>query len=167
MLLVFPPTPLDLELSFHVTRKKALPKIHWNFHKKPFLVVGGPGRHHVLNGLNNHTSLNILIHFAPMLPGPLLDSKGMCAIFQKQQKKKKEQKRAEYLKIWVKSYKIWKYFEKGHLHVNNHCMHVPDKCALVTFLHPMKNSENQRFSNVFRGIEMEHWAKLGKSLNLN
>ena len=40
-----------------------------------------------------------------MLTGPLLDTNGMCAIFQKQQKKK-EQKRAEYLKIWVKSYKI-------------------------------------------------------------
>ena len=27
----------------------------------------------------------------------------------------KEQKRAKYLNIWAKMYKIWKYFEKGHV----------------------------------------------------
>ena len=25
---------------------------------------------------------------------------------------------------------------------------------------PLKMSENQKFSDVFRGIEMEHWAKM-------
>ena len=89
----------------------------------------------------------------------------MCNFSETEQKK--EQKRAKYLKIWAKSYKISKYFEKGQPHVHNYCMHVADKCALVAFLHPIKNSENQRFSNAFRGMEMEHWAKLGKSLNLN
>ena len=42
--------------------------------------------------------------------GPILESKGMRAIFQK-----KGKKRAKYLKIWAKMYKIWKYFEKGQV----------------------------------------------------
>ena len=29
----------------------------------------------------------------------------------------KGQKRAKYLKIWPKMYKMWKYFEKGQLHI--------------------------------------------------
>ena len=36
--------------------------------------------------------------------GPILESKGMCVIFQK--KGKKCLKRAKYLKIWAKMYKI-------------------------------------------------------------
>ena len=31
--------------------------------------------------------------------------------------------------------------------------------ANVPFLYPLKTSENQRFSDVFRGIEMGHWPK--------
>ena len=37
--------------------------------------------------------------------GPILESKGMHAIFQKKGKKK-WQKRTKYLKIWAKIYKI-------------------------------------------------------------
>ena len=50
--------------------------------------------------------------YKPILgAGPILESKGMRAIFQKKDKKrtktvKKEQKRAKYLKIWAKIYKI-------------------------------------------------------------
>ena len=46
--------------------------------------------------------------------GPILESKGMRAIFQKKGKKKnlEGQKRAKYLKIWAKIYKISKYIEK-------------------------------------------------------
>ena len=48
--------------------------------------------------------------------GPILESQGMCAIFQKtsnKKRQKKNKKRAKYLKIWANMYKIWKYFEKG------------------------------------------------------
>ena len=45
----------------------------------------------------------------------------MLAIFQK--KNKKGQKRAKYLKIWAKVYKIWKYFEKGYPHAHDYYMH--------------------------------------------
>ena len=45
--------------------------------------------------------------------GPILQRNGMRAIFQK--KGKKEQKRAKYLKILAKMYKIWIYFENGSL----------------------------------------------------
>ena len=40
------------------------------------------------------------------LSGPILESKGMCVIFQKKGKKnvKKDKKRAKYLKIWAKMY---------------------------------------------------------------
>ena len=46
-----------------------------------------------------------------MCAGPILESKGMHAIFQKNGKKgqkmlKKRQKMAKYLKIWAKMYKI-------------------------------------------------------------
>ena len=51
------------------------------------------------------------------LLGPILESKGMLTIFsetaEKSKKNVEEQKRAKYLKIWAKIYKIWKYFEKG------------------------------------------------------
>ena len=46
--------------------------------------------------------------------GPILESKGMRAIFQK--------KKAKYLKIWAKMYKIWKHFEKGQPHAWDHRM---------------------------------------------
>ena len=39
--------------------------------------------------------------------------KGMHAIFRK--RAKQEQKKAKYLKIWAKMYKIWKDFEKEQL----------------------------------------------------
>ena len=32
--------------------------------------------------------------------------------------------------------------------------------VIVPLLYPLKTSENFRFSNVFRGIEMEHWLKM-------
>ena len=52
-----------------------------------------------------------------MEAGPILE---MCVIFQKQSAKKCH-KRAKYLKIWAKMYKIWKYFEKGLvIACNNH-----------------------------------------------
>ena len=38
-----------------------------------------------------------------------------------------KKKRAKYLKIWAKMYKIWKYFEKGQPHVCNYCMHETAK----------------------------------------
>ena len=42
-----------------------------------------------------------------IITGPILESKGMCAIFQKKYKKYlKGQKRTKYLKIWAKMYKI-------------------------------------------------------------
>ena len=44
--------------------------------------------------------------------GPILESKGMHAIFKKTGKKKFF-KMAKYLEIWAKMYNIWKYFEKG------------------------------------------------------
>ena len=46
--------------------------------------------------------------------GPILEGKGMRAIFQKKCKE-----RAKYLKTWAKMYKfenLWKYFEKGQPH---------------------------------------------------
>ena len=55
------------------------------------------------------------------MPKPILESKGMRAIFQKKGKKrvnknvKKGQKRVKYLKICAKTYKIWKYSEKGQV----------------------------------------------------
>ena len=53
--------------------------------------------------------------------GPILQRNDMRAIFQK--KGKKEQKRAKYLKIWAKMYKIWIYFEKGQPHACDYRMH--------------------------------------------
>ena len=31
---------------------------------------------------------------------------------------------------------------------------------IASFLYPLKTSDNQRFSDVFRGIQIEHWAKI-------
>ena len=53
---------------------------------------------------------------------PILESKGMHAIFQ--EKGKKGQKRAKYFNIWANIYKIWKYFEKGQPHACDYCMHA-------------------------------------------
>ena len=54
-----------------------------------------------------------------MWTGPILESKGMLAVFQKKDNKKKRkekgQERVKYLKIWPKLYKISKYFEKGQV----------------------------------------------------
>ena len=55
------------------------------------------------------------------LSGPVLEPKGMHVIFQKNGKK--WQKMAKYLKIGVKMYKIWKYFEKGQPHMCGYRMH--------------------------------------------
>ena len=33
--------------------------------------------------------------------------------------------------------------------------------TIVSFLYPLKTSENLWFSYVFRGIEMEHWREIG------
>ena len=49
------------------------------------------------------------------ISGPILERRGMHAIFQK--------KRANYLKIWAKMNKTWKYFEKGQPHVCDYRMH--------------------------------------------
>ena len=35
----------------------------------------------------------------------------------------KGQKKAKYLKIWSKVYKMWKYFEKGQSHACDYCMY--------------------------------------------
>ena len=55
-----------------------------------------------------------------MIPGPILESKGIYATHKKKcnestKNVEKEQKRAKYLKIWAKMYKISEYFEKGQL----------------------------------------------------
>ena len=48
-----------------------------------------------------------------VMTGPILESNTMHMIFQKKGKKKKKgKKRAKYLKIWAKLYKILKYFEE-------------------------------------------------------
>ena len=52
----------------------------------------------------HYTKLNI--------PGPILESKGMRASFQKKGKKKGK-KWQNIWKFWQKMYKIWSYFEKG------------------------------------------------------
>ena len=56
-------------------------------------------------------------HWNLVISGPILESKGMCVIFQKKGKKK-----AKYLKVWAKMYKIWNYFEKGQAIACNYCM---------------------------------------------
>ena len=46
--------------------------------------------------------------------GPILESQGTREILKKKGKKmlEKGKKRAKYLEIWAKMYKIWEYFEK-------------------------------------------------------
>ena len=49
---------------------------------------------------------------------PILDSKGMRAIFQKKGKSRAKKilnraQKGKYWKVWAKMYKIWKYFQKG------------------------------------------------------
>ena len=56
-----------------------------------------------------YTKLNI--------PGPILESKGMRASFQKKGKKKGK-KWQKIWKFWQKMYKIWSYFEKYALYTN-------------------------------------------------
>ena len=34
-------------------------------------------------------------------------------------------------------------------------------------LNPLKISENLRFSDVFRGIEVKHWLKMGERVKMN
>ena len=70
--------------------------------------------------------------------GPILESKGMRAIFQK--KGKKMAKRAKYLKIWAKMYKIWKYFEKGQPHACDYRMHETARICPATNLYFCKNN---------------------------
>ena len=66
-----------------------------------------PGQSHAWIGFPTFTS---------PFTRPILESKGICAIFQKTGKKKQKMlKWAKYLKIWAKMYKIWKYFEKGQV----------------------------------------------------
>lgn len=47
------------------------------------------------------------------LSGPVVESKGLGAIFQ--ETVKKHWKIAKYLKLWGEMYKIGKYFEKGYV----------------------------------------------------
>ena len=47
------------------------------------------------------------------MAGPILDSQGHACDFS--EKGQKKIKRAKYLKIWAKIYKIWKYIEKGQV----------------------------------------------------
>ena len=51
--------------------------------------------------------IHIYLHIHIYYTGPVLESKGMCANFQK-----KSKKRAEYLKNWAKMYNIWKYRQR-------------------------------------------------------
>ena len=56
-----------------------------------------------------HTNLfNIIFSECLVCAGPILESKGMGAIFQK--KGKEMLKKGKYLKICAKTYKIWKHF---------------------------------------------------------
>ena len=55
------------------------------------------------------------------MSGPILESKGMCVIFQKKGKKNVK-KRAKYLKIWARTLKIWKYFENEHVNACDYTM---------------------------------------------
>ena len=32
----------------------------------------------------------------------------------------------------------------------------------ISFLYPLKTTENQRFSDVLGGIEMQHWSEAGE-----
>ena len=43
----------------------------------------------------------------------------------------KGQKRAKYLKIWQKMYKIWECFEKGQSHACDYCTHETDRISYI------------------------------------
>ena len=60
---------------------------------------------------------------------PILEIKGMLAIFSE-----KWQKRAKYLRIWVKMYKIWKYFEKGQPHACDYHTQTARICPVFLFV---------------------------------
>ena len=63
----------------------------------------------------------------------------MHAIFQK-----KGKKRAKYLKIWAKMYKIWKYFEKGQPHACDYHMHETARiCPVGQSPSPMSNGKKE------------------------
>ena len=62
--------------------------------------------------------------------GPILESKGMRAIFQK-----KGKKGAKYWKTWARMYKIWKYLEKGQPHACNYRTHETARiCPGILYL---------------------------------
>ena len=87
--------------------------------------------------------------------GPILESKGMHAIFQKNGKK--GENRAKYLKIWAKMYHIWKYFEKGQLHACDYRMHeTAGICPATTQLNLIK-PELRRFKSCSRHIRDSWW----------
>ena len=48
---------------------------------------------------------------------------------------KKGQKRAKYLKIWAKMYKIWKCFKKGQPHACDYCTHERARICTVKVHH--------------------------------
>ena len=52
--------------------------------------------------------------------GPILEGKGMRAIFSEKGQKSAKKK---YMKIWTKMYKIWKYFEKGQPYASEYRVH--------------------------------------------
>ena len=69
----------------------------------------------------NFESINNLVM---KYTGPIVESRGLHAIFQK---------RAKYLKIWAKMYKIWKYFENRQSHVCNYHMHETAGISWICF----------------------------------
>ena len=64
----------------------------------------------IVSQLYVKNELSYEVSFLYAVTGFILERKRMRAIFQK--KDKKGRTRTKYLKIWVKMYKIWKYFEK-------------------------------------------------------
>ena len=56
-----------------------------------------------------------------IIPEPILENKNMWVIFQKKWKKNVK-KRAKYLKIWTKMYKIRKYHENSQVIACGYCM---------------------------------------------
>ena len=89
----------------------------------------------------NYKAIRVWLWPVYKFTGSIVESKGMHAIFQK--KGKKEQKRAKYLKIWAKKYKIWKYFEKGKPHACDYHMHETARICWFT----KNNCHLQLFSN--------------------
>ena len=104
---------------------------HLGNHQKHVIFLISPSRLDYMNATKQWFSAKLPAKTNPpslsvdtqwvSLAGPVLESNGMCAIFQK--KGKKGQKRANYFKIWAKMYKIWKYFEKGHPFACDYRMH--------------------------------------------